>query len=79
MSAILVLTICCCYFVNMHICIQAIMKWLACKQSLKGALAEGREKEGKPATTSLEFEFHLQFPAVYYYVPFVHLNFLIPV
>ena len=27
-----------------------------------GALAAGREKEGELATTSLEFEFHLQFP-----------------
>ena len=27
-----------------------------------GALDEGREKEGELATTSLEFEFHLQFP-----------------
>ena len=66
MSAIFVLTICCCCFVNMHICIQAIMKWLACEISLRGALVEGREKEGEPATTSLEFEFQLQFPVVYY-------------
>ena len=27
-----------------------------------GGLAVGREKEGKLTTTSLEFEFHLQFP-----------------
>ena len=31
-------------------------------QTLRGALAAGREKEGELATTSLEFEFHLQFP-----------------
>ena len=66
MSAIFVPTICCCCFVKMHICIQAIIKWLACKQSLRGALVEGREKEGEPATASLEFEFQLQFPVVYY-------------
>ena len=33
-----------------------------CEQALQGALAAGREKEGELATTSLEFEFHLQFP-----------------
>ena len=31
---------------------------LACEQALRG----GREKEGELVTTSLEFEFHLQFP-----------------
>ena len=31
-------------------------------QALRGALAAGREKKGELATTSLEFEFHLQFP-----------------
>ena len=35
---------------------------LASEQALRGALAAGREKEGELATTSLEFEFHLQFP-----------------
>ena len=35
---------------------------LACEQALRGALAAGREKEGELAITSLEFEFHLQFP-----------------
>ena len=30
---------------------------LACEQALLGALAAGREKEGKLATTSLEFEY----------------------
>ena len=35
---------------------------LAGEQALRGALATGREKEGELATTSLEFEFHLQFP-----------------
>ena len=33
---------------------------LVCEQALWGALATGREKEGDLATTSLEFEFHLQ-------------------
>ena len=36
---------------------------LACEQASRGALAAGREKEGELATTSLEFEFHLQFPS----------------
>ena len=31
-------------------------------QALRDALAAGREKKGELATTSLEFEFHLQFP-----------------
>ena len=35
---------------------------IACELALWGALAAGREKEGELATTSLEFEFHLQFP-----------------
>ena len=35
---------------------------LASEQAVRGALATGREKEGELATTSLEFEFHLQFP-----------------
>ena len=35
---------------------------MACEQVLWGALAVGRGKEGVLATTSLEFEFHLQFP-----------------
>ena len=35
---------------------------IACEQALRGALAAGREKEGELATTSLEFEFHFQFP-----------------
>ena len=34
---------------------------VACKQALRSALAAEREKEGKLATTSLEFEFLLQF------------------
>ena len=33
---------------------------VACEQTLRGALAAGREKEGEPETTSLEFEFYLQ-------------------
>ena len=36
---------------------------VAFKQALRGALAAEREKEGKLATTSLEFEFLLQFAA----------------
>ena len=35
---------------------------LACEHAVRSALAAGREKEGELATTSLEFEFHLQFP-----------------
>ena len=35
---------------------------LACMKALWGALTAGREKEGELATTSLEFEFRLQFP-----------------
>ena len=35
---------------------------LASEQAVQGALAAGRDKEGELATTSLEFEFHLQFP-----------------
>ena len=31
-------------------------------EALRGALAAGREKKRELATTSLEFEFHLQFP-----------------
>ena len=34
---------------------------IACEQAHLGALAAGREKEGELATTSLEFEFYLQF------------------
>ena len=37
-------------------------KSITCEQALRGALAAGREKEGELATTSLEFEFRLQFP-----------------
>ena len=32
------------------------------EQALNGALAAGRENQGELAITSLEFEFHLQFP-----------------
>ena len=32
------------------------------EQALRGALTAGREKEEELSTTSLEFEFHLQFP-----------------
>ena len=34
---------------------------VACEQGLRGALAAGQEKVGELATTSLEFEFHLQY------------------
>ena len=37
------------------------LKRLACEQALQGTLVVGWEKEGELATTSLEFEFHLQF------------------
>ena len=46
----------------LHVSSKACILFLACKQPLRGALVEGREKEGELATTSLEFEFHLQFP-----------------
>ena len=36
--------------------------WLACEQAFPGTLVAGQEREGELATTSLEFEFHLQFP-----------------
>ena len=35
---------------------------LACEQALWGALTAGQEKEGELTTTSLEYEFYLQFP-----------------
>ena len=35
---------------------------LACEQAFRGDLAVGRKKEGELATTSLEFEYHLQYP-----------------
>ena len=38
------------------------LTFVACEQALRGALAAGREKKGELATTSLEFEFHFQFP-----------------
>ena len=34
-----------------------VVSILACEQALRGALAAGREKEGKLVTTSLEFEY----------------------
>ena len=34
---------------------------LACEQALQGVLEGGQEKEGEPATTSLQFEFHFQY------------------
>ena len=40
----------------------ALILYLACKEAPWGALAVGREKKGELATTSLEFEFHFQFP-----------------
>ena len=36
--------------------------FIAGEKALRGALVVGREKEGELATTSLEYEFHLQFP-----------------
>ena len=35
---------------------------IVCEQALQAALVAGWEKEGGLATTSPEFEFHLQFP-----------------
>jgi len=35
--------------------------YLACEQAPQGTPAVGQEKEGELATTSLAFEFHLQF------------------
>ena len=35
---------------------------VACEEALQGALAAGQEKGGELATTSLEFEFFVQFP-----------------
>ena len=46
----------------LHVSNKACILFLACKQALQGALVAGWEKEGELATTSLEFEFHLQFP-----------------
>ena len=40
-----------------------ISKNIACERPLWGTLGAGQEKEGQLATTSLEFEFHLQFPS----------------
>ena len=42
--------------------VHCIKENIACEQALRGALAAGREKEEEFATTSLEFEFSLQFP-----------------
>ena len=39
-----------------------ISKNIACEQPLWGTLGAGQEKEGQLVTTSLEFEFHFQFP-----------------
>ena len=35
---------------------------VACEPALRGPLVAGREKKGELATTSLEFQFRLQFP-----------------
>ena len=40
-----------------------ISKNIACERPLWGTLGAGQKKEGQLATTSLEFEFHLQFPS----------------
>ena len=37
-------------------------KGLTCEEALQGVWERGWEKEGELATTSVEFEFHLQFP-----------------
>ena len=46
----------------LHVSNKACILCLACEQALRGALVAGREKEGELAITSLEFEFHIQFP-----------------
>ena len=46
----------------LHVSNRACILFLACEQALRGVLAARREKEGELSTTSLEFEFHLQFP-----------------
>ena len=38
------------------------LQTLACEKALRGAMAEGQEKEGELATMSLEFKFCFQFP-----------------
>ena len=45
-----------------HLCVQNGSLLIACERALRGALTARREKEGEIATTSLELEFHLQFP-----------------
>ena len=48
---------------NKQAAFKFVNQTLVCEQALWGALATGREKEGDLATTSLEFEFHLQIPS----------------
>ena len=48
---------------NKQAAFKLVNQKLACEQALCGALATGREKEGDLATTSLDFEFHLQIPS----------------
>ena len=43
---------------------EGLIHSLACEQTLRGALAARREKEGELATTFVEIEFHLRFPCV---------------
>ena len=43
---------------------EGLIHSLACEQTLRGALAARREKEGELATTFVESEFHLRFPCV---------------
>ena len=43
-------------------CKVTLAGWSGVKQALQGAMVTGPEKEGKLATTSMKFEFHLQFP-----------------
>ena len=45
-----------------HLKIMKFENFVEFEQALRGALTAGREKEGELSTTSLEFEFHLQFP-----------------
>ena len=47
------------FLVCLHVLMTIVI--VACEQSLWGTLATWQEKEGELATTSLEFEFHLQF------------------
>ena len=45
-----------------HCLVTNLPGFLACENALLGTLAAGQEKDGELATTSLEFEIHLQLP-----------------